>query len=268
MKVFISWSGDLSHKVAKALHQWLKLVVQATDPWISSEGIDKGTIWFSEVSDQLASTSAGIVCLANDNLEAPWILFEAGALAKGLTKNRVYTLLIDVTPSDLKPPLSQFNATLLNEEDMLRLLRSINAGLGEQSLPEDVLRKAFEAHWPQLVKEIEALRKAHKPKSKTETRSVEDMAREILETSRATYTAVQGNGRAGISSANVRRILGSSLRTSDVDVATALSQMLSSAVNDDPFLKMEVREGIRRLIRRLEREPIDVANTLGLSGRT
>jgi hypothetical protein len=32
MKIFISWSGDRSHKVAELLNEWLKCVIQAADP--------------------------------------------------------------------------------------------------------------------------------------------------------------------------------------------------------------------------------------------
>jgi len=41
--VFISWSGERSGLVAAALHDWLPMVVQTADPWMSSEGIEKGT---------------------------------------------------------------------------------------------------------------------------------------------------------------------------------------------------------------------------------
>jgi len=102
MRVFISWSGERSKKVAELLDTWLRCVIQAVEPWMSSKDIDRGSLWFSEISDQLSSVSLGIVCLTQDNKEKPWILFEAGALAKGLTSTRVCTLLIDVSTQDVK----------------------------------------------------------------------------------------------------------------------------------------------------------------------
>src|SRR3569833_883872 len=106
MKIFTSWSGELSHKVAAHLKTWLEDVLQGSNVWVSSENIEKGSVWFSEVSDTLKDTSFGLLCVTRQNINAPWLLFEAGALSKGLSTNRVSPLLVDLTPSDLKPPLS------------------------------------------------------------------------------------------------------------------------------------------------------------------
>src|SRR5690349_13640049 len=111
MKVFISWSGARSRAVAELLNDWLKCVLQALRPWLSTQDIDRGALWFTEIHGQLNDTSIGIVCLTQENKNRPWILFESGALAKGLSTSRVCTLLIDLEPSDLDDPLAQFNHT-------------------------------------------------------------------------------------------------------------------------------------------------------------
>ena len=118
MKIFISWSGDRSRAVAELLRDWIKCVLQATQPWISARDIDRGAIWFSEIGNQLQDCTVGIICITQENKNKPWILFEAGALAKGLTSSRVCTLLVDLTPADLQNPLAQFNHTNNDRDGM------------------------------------------------------------------------------------------------------------------------------------------------------
>lgn len=154
MKVFISWSGDRSKKVAELLDDWIQCVIQAVDPWMSSKDIDRGALWFTEITDQLASTSIGIICLTKENKHKPWILFESGALAKGLTSNRVCTFLIDLAPTDLENPLAQFNHTFPIRDSVWELVRTVNLTLKENALKESVLLKVFDTYWPQFEKDF------------------------------------------------------------------------------------------------------------------
>jgi hypothetical protein len=57
MKVFISWSGPLSRQVAESLKLWVQCVIQAAEPFLSSEDIDKGAVWFGEIGQQLAASA-------------------------------------------------------------------------------------------------------------------------------------------------------------------------------------------------------------------
>ena len=180
MNIFISWSGERSHKVAELLNDWIQCVIQAVDPWLSSRDIDKGTVWFSELTDQIEKTNNGIICLTKANLNKPWILFEAGALAKGLQTNRVFTFLIDLEAHDVKDPLAQFNHTSPNRNDLYRLIISINNGLGDRALKTDVLRKVFETYWPQFEKDFKEILKNTKEEEIKEQRPQKDILTEIL----------------------------------------------------------------------------------------
>jgi TIR domain len=82
MKVFISWSGSKSQAVALALRGWLRGVINSLEPFVSATDIDAGTRWQSEIASQLDVSNFGIVCVTKENQAAPWLNFEAGALAK------------------------------------------------------------------------------------------------------------------------------------------------------------------------------------------
>lgn len=150
MLVFLSWSGDVSRMTAEALREWLPNVIQAVRPWMSAEDVDKGARWNADMARRLEEAQVGIVCLSPHNLEAPWILFEAGALSKALGHSRVCTYLLGLQPTDLKGPLVQFQATEASRGETLKLLKTINDALGESKLPDGTLHKVFTKWWPDL----------------------------------------------------------------------------------------------------------------------
>jgi hypothetical protein len=180
MKVFISWSGERSKAVAEVLDEWLQCVLQAIDPWMSSKDIDRGSLWFSELSNQLADTKLGIVCLTRENKTRPWILFEAGALAKGLTSARVCTFLIDLEPTDIDDPLAQFNHSRPDEGGVYDLLRTINSSLGDRALKEKVLERVFETYWPQFQAGFQKALEENSITGPVEERTDENVLREVL----------------------------------------------------------------------------------------
>jgi len=185
MQVFISWSGDRSRAIAELLDEWIQCVLQAMRPWMSSKDIDRGSLWFSEISDQLKDTKIGIICLTKDNLNKPWILFEAGALAKGLTSARVCTFLIDLETTDVGNPLAQFNHTMPDREGLYELVRTLNSSLGEKSLREKVLEQVFNTYWPQFNDGFKKALDNHKADEHIPARSEESLLSEVLRTVRS-----------------------------------------------------------------------------------
>lgn len=139
--------------MAELLRTWVQSVVQAVEPWVSSSDIDRGSLWFNQIINELSSTTHGIICITKDNKDKPWILFEAGALAKGLVSSRIYTLLVDLNSEDIKDPLAQFNHTMPTKEGMSKLISSINNGLGENRLKDVILTNAFNTYWFQFEEE-------------------------------------------------------------------------------------------------------------------
>jgi hypothetical protein len=157
MDVFISWSSERSRRAAEALRTWLPKVINAVKPWLSATDIDKGARWSADVAGRLEQAKLGIICLTPGNLHSDWILFEAGALSKTLQNTYVCPLLFGLHPADVKGPLAQFQATRATKEEVRKLLQTINAALGDQSLTEIHLNEAFDVWWPKLEEQFQDL---------------------------------------------------------------------------------------------------------------
>jgi hypothetical protein len=153
-KVFLSWSGESSHSIALALYEWLPAILQSIKPFMSSEDLRKGGRWNKDLAAELEQTNFGIICLTPDNLEASWILFEAGALSKFVLESNVVPFLVNVRPSDLPKPLTQFNATNNDKSDFHKLMKTINTVKPEEAVPDALLERSFEACWPKLQEKL------------------------------------------------------------------------------------------------------------------
>lgn len=150
MKIFISWSGEKSRIIANELSLWLRDVIQVLRPFMSQHDIEKGLNWSEELDKRLRDDSMALIILTPDNLNSPWINYEAGAVHKGINSNKVATILIDIDYSDLPSTLSRFNGTLFQKEEIFSLLKSINKELIEGALEESALARSFNSHWNKL----------------------------------------------------------------------------------------------------------------------
>lgn len=194
-KVFISWSGDLSQSLAKAITDWLPMCVQHLKPFFSAEDIDKGKRWDAEIAKQLGVTDMGILCMTPNNVEATWIHFEAGALSKTVGKSRVCPLLFDLVPTDLEGPLSSFQATEFNKDDFSRLIGSMNDETGESKLDVNVLQATFEKFWPELESTVQDILNSSTASVRKVDRSQKDLIVEILEKVRKLPTDIEKSQR-------------------------------------------------------------------------
>lgn len=194
MNIFISWSGDTSRVVAVALQGWLRKVLQASVPYVSSKDINKGARWFEDISKELEDSQFGIICLTRENLRSNWIHFEAGALAKNVSRSRVAPLLIGLTPTDIKPPLSQFQLVSFTKRDVYQLVEGLNAS--SSKLPESDLRETFDMWWPKLEEEVSNAQKTMPMSAEEERRQVTRTDRELLEELLETTRSTQREGFA------------------------------------------------------------------------
>lgn len=127
------------------------------EPWVSAEDIHRGARWVKDIGQELEGTNVGIVCLTPENLTAPWINFEAGALSKELGRGYVCTYLFGVSESALEGPLVQFQATRANKDGTYRLLRTLNNLLGDLKRSDSQLERLYEVWWPALERALRAV---------------------------------------------------------------------------------------------------------------
>ncbi|HYM45559.1 MAG TPA: toll/interleukin-1 receptor domain-containing protein [Solirubrobacteraceae bacterium] len=149
MKVFISWSGERSKAVADALRDWIPLVLHYAKPWLSESDIDAGSRWGDAVAKELEASNFGIICVTRDNVDEPWLLFEAGALAKSLQDAKVIPLLLDLDLSDLAGPLTQFQAKKVDKPGVHEVVRSMNKSAPD-AVPPEQMDQLFDALWQTL----------------------------------------------------------------------------------------------------------------------
>jgi hypothetical protein len=146
VKVFISWSGALSRALALELREWLPMVVHQVDPWISGRDISPGQRWALALGHELAQSEFAIICLTSENRRSPWLLFEAGAVARSL-EARVVPLLFGIEPSDLDGPLAQFQS-LQADEPGIRSLVSALYDISQSGLETHQRDLVFARLWP------------------------------------------------------------------------------------------------------------------------
>lgn len=179
MDIFLSWSGDRSQMVAHALREWLPLVLDNANPWLSSREIPSGARWSLEVGESLERTNFGILCLTKENREAPWLLFEAGALSKSLAEGAVCPYLFDLGIRELDGPLSQFQSKKAEKGATLEMILDFNSKL---STPGDgnLLTRRFTKFWPDLEAALKKIPRDPPQKSKSPARDEPEILEELV----------------------------------------------------------------------------------------
>lgn len=154
MKVFISWSGKRSKALANALRDWLPMVLQYVEPWVSDKDISAGDRWAQAIAGELEASNFGIICITPENLHSEWILFESGALSKSMLDSKVTPLLYGLELSDLSGPLSQFQAQKMEEAGVMEIVKAINK-VAENKTSDQIVDQLVPALWPRLQENLE-----------------------------------------------------------------------------------------------------------------
>jgi hypothetical protein len=156
MKIFISWSGQKSHIVAKGLRDAISKSSQEIEPWMSSESIELGSRWADRLASNLEDIDAGVLCFTSENLNAPWIIFEAGALFNSVKQMCIIPYLLDIKHEELPTPLRLFQSVDADKDGTFKLLERINNLDPENRPPPENFNRLFlELIWPNMDRALD-----------------------------------------------------------------------------------------------------------------
>jgi len=156
-RVFLSWSGPRSRRVAENLHSWLPDVLPAIETWFSDKDIDKGSRWGTELARELEKADFAIVCVTPENVASSWLTFEVGCVSKK-EDSRLWVYVLDGA-IPISSPLHQFQYAFANRSGTKQILNSMHSKLVPSVLAPGFLDRQFERCWPGFEAGLEAARR-------------------------------------------------------------------------------------------------------------
>jgi hypothetical protein len=114
--------------------------------------------------------------VTRENVVSPWMLFEAGALAKSMQEGRVIPLLLDIEFKDITGPLAQFQAKKVEKDGLRDIITSINC-FSETKIPESRLKPLFEMLWKSFEDKVMTIPKspAHAKQARPQHEILEEL---------------------------------------------------------------------------------------------
>jgi len=160
MKIFLSWSGETSKAIASKLSEWLPRIFIHIETFHSSRDISAGAQWLNVLFGQLRKSDFSIICLTPENRESKWLLFESGALLRGMNSTKVVPYCFGIKKLDLEEPLKYLQGVLADHDGTFKLLQSINK-IHKHKISDNELRDSFNNNWPLLDKALKKITKEH-----------------------------------------------------------------------------------------------------------
>lgn len=164
-RISISRSGKYSKRIAEEL----KIIFEeytffkSVSCFVSTQDIASGEDWYNKIKSELKKSSLGIMIITKENVKAPWLYFEAGAMIGNYVK--VIPLLVNCDQQSLeKSPIrvnqcvqfyepERFKKMLSDIDEML----SINTTLNKDVL-ENIYRESYEKMKTNLKPILEELK--------------------------------------------------------------------------------------------------------------
>ena len=173
MKVYIGWSGETSKEIASILESWLPLMNPHIEAF-SIVDVPTGAAWRYTFFKNLLVCDCAIFCFAQDNINSPWLLYEAGVVSGA--EKQIIPLLFDVPSSHLPDPLRFFQPIPFTKDRIWQMALTLNDLCGQDAFSFQELAMKFDELYPTVEKMVEQVRDSRK---KQPEQGTEDLKRDF-----------------------------------------------------------------------------------------
>lgn len=156
-KIFISWSGKNSKKIAMELKEMLeKKVFASTDLecFVSTVDIASGDDWWNKINKELKKCKQGILCVTKENIKAPWIFFEAGALVARDVPTIPLLFNCSINSLEGSPIKGKQCIDFYDQYQFLKMICDINNSMKLLPLEKSQLNSIAKEAYEELKKEL------------------------------------------------------------------------------------------------------------------
>lgn len=162
MKVFLSWSKQPSQSYAEILYEYLPMIInlKPDDIFMSNESIKLGENGIERINKNLSESGFGILIMTPNNKNETWLNFEAGAISKGLSFNRVTPLVFDGKKDEVLSggPIGNLQGVEYSKKNLLKIMTDINSELPKELQKETkIIEAVFESFWQTISGKVSGI---------------------------------------------------------------------------------------------------------------
>lgn len=131
-KIFISWSGKNSKKIAIELKEVLEKKIFASktlECFVSTVDIASGDDWWNKIQKELKQCKQGILCITKENIKAPWIYFEAGAMIARDVPTIPILFNCNIKSLEGSPIIGKQSVDFYDQSQFLQMIYDINKSM-------------------------------------------------------------------------------------------------------------------------------------------
>lgn len=142
MKICIIWAGETGHQFAIILFEWIISLLREIERYcplknreiLISPEIRELSAFLKFFENQLIVTDYGILCYTEENIDSPWITYQAGVVASNHGA-RIVPIILNINRSWLPEPIRLFQTVEIYERDIENWIIDICNLLGCNKTP-------------------------------------------------------------------------------------------------------------------------------------